>query len=52
MHFPMSVLPVPGGPNKRIHLGGLLNPVKTPFLLIVSHILLKLKENTKVENKR
>lgn len=27
MHFPISVFPVPGGPNSNIPLGGLLKPV-------------------------
>lgn len=28
MHLPMSVFPVPGGPNRRIPFGGPLSPVK------------------------
>lgn len=27
MHFPIKVLPVPGGPKSNIPLGGLRNPV-------------------------
>ena len=34
MYIPISVLPVPGGPNKRMPLGGARSPVKMSGLSI------------------
>lgn len=38
MHFPISVFPVPGGPNRRMPFGGPRSPVNMSLLVICKQV--------------